>query len=208
MNSSFGLGHGIQGKGSIWEQRSGQRRHQVHYLEIIKRIHNGDIGEIVAAQCYWNMGALWVERAAQNWADRIIKKWSDMEWQVRNWLFTVWCSGDHIVEQHVHNLDVINWAFGTHPVKCMGMGGRAARTDRMFGNVYDHFAVEYEYTNGDRVLSMCRQTAGAAENVSGRVLGTKVLAYADGANGYIRCLRLTSTGRKLISCRLIFSNKE
>ncbi|MDI6846360.1 MAG: Gfo/Idh/MocA family oxidoreductase [Candidatus Saccharicenans sp.] len=163
-----------------------QRRHQAHYIEIMKRIHNGDIGEIVAAQCYWNMGALWVERAAQNWADRIIKKWSDMEWQVRNWLFTVWCSGDHIVEQHVHNLDVINWAFGTHPVKCVGMGGRAARTDPMFGNVYDHFAVEYEYPNGARVLSMCRQTAGAAENVSERVVGTKGIAYTDSADGYIR----------------------
>ncbi len=163
-----------------------QRRHQAHYVEIMKRINNGDIGEIVAAQCYWNMGALWVERAAQNWADRIIKKWSDMEWQVRNWLFTVWCSGDHIVEQHVHNLDVINWAFGTHPVKCAGMGGRAARTDPMFGNVYDHFAVEYEYPNGARVLSMCRQTAGAAENVSERVVGTKGIAYTDSADGYIR----------------------
>lgn len=163
-----------------------QRRHQAHYVEIMKRIHNGDIGEILAAQCYWNMGALWVERAAQNWADRIIKKWSDMEWQVRNWLFTVWCSGDHIVEQHVHNLDVINWAMGTHPVKCLGMGGRAARTDPMFGNVYDHFAVEYEYPNGARVLSMCRQTAGAAENVSERVVGTRGLAYTDGADGYIR----------------------
>jgi predicted dehydrogenase len=163
-----------------------QRRHQAHYVEIMKRIHSGDIGEIVAAQCYWNMGALWVERAAQNWADRIIKKWSDMEWQVRNWLFTVWCSGDHIVEQHVHNLDVINWAFGTHPVKCMGMGGRAARTDPMFGNVYDHFAVEYEYPNGVRVMSMCRQTAGAAENVSERVVGTKGFAYTDSADGYIK----------------------
>ena len=163
-----------------------QRRHLAHYLEVMKRIHNGDIGEIVAAQAYWNMGALWVERAAQNWADRIIKKWSDMEWQVRNWLFTVWCSGDHIVEQHVHNLDVINWAFGTHPVKCTAMGGRAARTDPMFGNVYDHFAVEYEYPNGARVMSLCRQTAGAAENVSERIVGTKGLAYTDGADGYIK----------------------
>jgi predicted dehydrogenase len=99
-----------------------QRRHQAHYIEIMKRISRGDIGEIVAGQCYWNMGALWVERAAQNWADRIIKNWSDMEWQIRNWLFTVWCSGDHIVEQHVHNLDVMNWALCSHPVKCTGMG--------------------------------------------------------------------------------------
>jgi predicted dehydrogenase len=163
-----------------------QRRHQAHYLEIIRRVRGGDIGEIVSGQCYWNMGALWLERAAQNWADRIIKKWSDMEWQVRNWLFTGWCSGDHIVEQHVHNLDVMNWAFGAHPVKCTGMGGRAARTDPMFGNIYDHFAVEYEYPNGARVLSMCRQTAGAAENVSERVVGTAGFSYTDSTDGYIK----------------------
>jgi predicted dehydrogenase len=163
-----------------------QRRHQAHYLEVMKRVRGGDIGEIVAGQCFWNMGALWTGRSAQNWADRIIKNWSDMEWQVRNWLFTVWCSGDHIVEQHVHNLDVMNWAIGAHPVKCTGMGGRAARTDPMFGNVFDHFAVEYEYPNGARVLSMCRQTAGALDNVSERVVGTKGYSFTDGADGYIK----------------------
>jgi predicted dehydrogenase len=166
-----------------------QRRHQAHYLEIMKRVRGGDIGQLVAGQCYWNMGTLWVERAAQNWADRIVKKWSDMEWQVRNWLFTAWCSGDHIVEQHVHNLDVMNWAFGAHPVRCVGMGGRAARTDPMYGNVFDHFAVEYEYPSGARVLSMCRQTAGAAESVSERVVGTAGSSYTDGADAYIKGAR-------------------
>ncbi len=75
---------------------------------------------------------------------------------------------------------------GTHPVKCTGMGGRAARTDPMFGNVYDHFAVEFEYPNGARVMSMCRQTEGAAENVSERVVGTRGFAYTDAADGYIK----------------------
>jgi myo-inositol 2-dehydrogenase / D-chiro-inositol 1-dehydrogenase len=163
-----------------------QRRHQAHYVEIMKRVRAGDIGEIVSGQCYWNMGTLWVERAAQNWADKTIKKWSDMEWQVRNWLFTTWCSGDHIVEQHVHNLDVMNWALGAHPVKCVGMGGRAARVEPQYGNIFDHFAVEYEYPNGARVLSMCRQTAGAAENVSERVVGTSGFSYTDSADGYIK----------------------
>jgi predicted dehydrogenase len=162
-----------------------QRRHQAHYIELMKRVHDGDIGELVGGQCYWNMGALWVERAAMNWANRIVKKWSDMEWQVRNWLFTGWCGGDHIVEQHVHNLDVINWAFGTHPVKCTGMGGRAARTEPQYGNIFDHFAVDFEYPNGVRVMSMCRQTAGAAENVSERVVGTKGTTYTDSADGSI-----------------------
>jgi len=173
-----------------------QRRHQAHYVEIMKRIHGGDVGEIVAGQCYWNMGALWLERAAQNWADRIIKKWSDMEWQCRNWLFSTWLSGDHIVEQHVHNLDVINWAMGAHPDKCTGMGGRAARTDPMFGNVFDHFAVEYEYPNGARIMSMCRQTAGAAENVSERVIGTLGFAYTDSADGFIKGAKPYSMDQK------------
>ncbi|MCG6927018.1 MAG: Gfo/Idh/MocA family oxidoreductase [Acidobacteria bacterium] len=163
-----------------------QRRHQAHYLEIMKRVHGGDIGELVGGQCYWNMGALWVERAAMNWANRTAKKWSDMEWQLRNWLFTCWAGGDHIVEQHVHNLDVINWAFDTHPVQATGMGGRAARTEPQYGNIFDHFAIDYEYPNGVRVMSMCRQTAGAAENVSERVVGTKGFTYTDSADGYIK----------------------
>jgi len=163
-----------------------QRRHQAHYVEIMKRVHQGDIGDIVAGQCYWNMGALWLQRAYQNWIDYQTKGWSDMEWQIRNWLFLTWQSGDHIVEQHVHNLDVINWAIGAPPVKCMGMGGRQVRTGPEFGNIFDHFAVEYEYANGARVMSMCRQTHGCAPNVSERVVGTKGFSYTDGANGYIK----------------------
>ena len=163
-----------------------QRRHQDHYLEIMKRIHKGAIGEIVSGQCYWNMGALWVQRAWENWYNRRSKEWSDMEWQCRNWLFLTWLSGDHIVEQHVHNLDVINWAIGSHPVKCSGMGGRQVRTAPEYGNIFDHFTIEYEYPNGARVMSMCRQTPGCSNNVSERVIGTKGSAYTDGANGYIR----------------------
>jgi predicted dehydrogenase len=162
-----------------------QRRHQAHYLEIIKRIHNGDIGEIVAGHCYWNQGGLWVEAAGKNWKKRTALGWSDMEWQCRTWLFFTWLSGDHIVEQHVHNLDVINWAIGSHPVQCLGMGGRQVRTGPEYGNIFDHFAVEYEYPNGVRVLSMCRQTEGCEHRVSERVMGTSGSAYTDGSNGSI-----------------------
>ncbi len=162
-----------------------QRRHQQHYLEIIRRIHNGDIGEIVSGQCYWNMGELWVERAEENMQKRKALGWSDMEWQCRNWLFFTWLSGDHIVEQHVHNLDIINWAIGAHPVQAMGMGGREVRTGPEYGNIFDHFAVEYEYPNGVRVLSMCRQTAGCHEQVSERVVGTNGQTYTDGSNGSV-----------------------
>ena len=162
-----------------------QRRHQLHYLDIMKRIHGGQIGEIVGGQCYWNMEALWVDQVKELVAQRKQEKWSDMEWQVRNWLFHTWLSGDHIVEQHVHNIDVINWAIGAHPVQAMGMGGREVRTGPEWGNIFDHFAVEFEYPGGVRVLSMCRQTAGASGRVSERVVGTKGSTYTDSSNGYI-----------------------
>lgn len=170
-----------------------QRRHQLHYLDIMKRIHDGALGELVGGQCYWNMGALWVERAMNNLNNIKEKNWTEMEYQIRNWLFYTWLSGDHIVEQHVHNIDVINWAFGGHPVKAMGMGGRQARTEPQYGNIFDHFAIEYEYENGARIQSMCRQTKGAADRVSERVVGTKGVAYLDsggtgkleGANAHV-----------------------
>src|SRR5215475_5321726 len=89
-----------------------QRRHQASYQEVMRRVHDGAIGDIVAARCYWNQGSLW-NKARQ-------PEWSDMEWQLRNWLYFTWLSGDHIVEQHVHNLDVINWATKSHPVRAVG----------------------------------------------------------------------------------------
>ena len=149
-----------------------QRRHQARYVEMLKRIHDGQIGEIVAAQCYWNMGDLWVKERAPGM--------SEMEWQCRNWLYFTWLSGDHIVEQHVHNIDVVNWAMGALPKNVMGMGGRQARTRPEFGNIYDHFAVEYEYPNGVRAISLCRQTQGAAERVEERIVGTKGVALSSG----------------------------
>jgi predicted dehydrogenase len=149
-----------------------QRRHQARYLELMKRVHAGAIGELVGGQCYWNMGDLWVKKREAGM--------SDMEWQCRNWLYFTWLSGDHIVEQHVHNIDVINWAFGALPVKAMGMGGRAARTAPEYGNIFDHFAVEFEYPDGVRVMSMCRQTQGAAERVEERLVGTKGSAFGYG----------------------------
>ena len=142
-----------------------QRRHQANYIETIKRIHEGAIGDIVSAQCYWNQGGLWNHRRQASW--------SDMEWQVRNWLYFTWLSGDHIVEQHVHNLDVINWAMKAHPVKALGMGGRQVRTDPAYGHIYDHFNVEFEYPNGVRVLSMCRQQDGTASRVGENIVGSK-----------------------------------
>ena len=149
-----------------------QRRHQKRYLEMMKRIQDGQIGDVVGAQVYWNQGDLWVKLREPNM--------SEIEWQCRNWLYFTWTSGDHIVEQHVHNIDVANWAMGVMPKNVMGMGGRQARTGPEFGNIYDHFAVEYEYPNGVRAISLCRQTQGAAERVEERIVGTKGVALSSG----------------------------
>jgi predicted dehydrogenase len=142
-----------------------QRRHQNVYNDIMKRVHEGAIGDIVAAQCYWNQGGLWKVDRQQSM--------TDMEWQIRNWLYFAWLSGDHIVEQHVHNLDVVNWALKSHPLKALGMGGRQSRTDPSYGHIYDHFTVEYEYPNGVRVMSMCRQIDNTASRVTEYLVGTK-----------------------------------
>ena len=149
-----------------------QRRHQAHYIEVMKRIHNGDIGEIVGGQCYWNGGDM-----IGYWKFYDKAGLKDMEWQLRNWPWFTWLSGDHIVEQHVHNLDVINWALQNHPVQVMGMGGRQVRKE---GNIFDHFAVEYEYPNGVRILGMCRQINGCHERVEERVVGVKGVAFGHG----------------------------
>jgi predicted dehydrogenase len=142
-----------------------QRRHSLLYREAIQRLHEGAIGDIVYAKCYWNGGEIWV-----------IEKeplWSDMEWQLRNWNYFTWLSGDHIVEQHVHNLDVMNWVLGTHPVKAVsGLGGRQVRTDEKYGNIFDHFAVEFEYPGGVSMFSQCRQINGCLNKVQEFVQGT------------------------------------
>ena len=150
-----------------------QRRHEPKYVETMKRIGDGAVGDIVSAQCYWNMGALWVDRAKSNWDNYKRGKYSDVEWQIRNWLFTSWLSGDHIVEQHVHNIDVINWAFGAIPEQVHGVGGRQYRTEPQYGNIFDHFGIEFFYPNDVRTISMCRQIKGTTNNVSERVVGTK-----------------------------------
>lgn len=134
-----------------------QRRHETSYNQTIARLKDGDIGRIVSARCYWNQGGLWMNERQP--------AWTDMEWQLRNWLYFTWLSGDHIVEQHVHNLDVINWVLGSTPLRATGMGGRQVRTNPAYGHVFDHFAIEYEYPDDVHVLSMCRQIDGCASKV-------------------------------------------
>jgi predicted dehydrogenase len=156
-----------------------QQRWQPQYLELMKRIHDGKLGEVVGGQAYWNWGhAKWHFQQRKG-------EWSDMEWQIRCWPYFVWLSGDHIVEQHLHNMDIINWAIGSPPVLCLGVGGRQARTGPEFGNIYDHFAVEYEYPNGIRVMSMCSQIEGSTPRVGERVVCTKGSTYTTRGEGYI-----------------------
>ncbi|RMH29904.1 MAG: gfo/Idh/MocA family oxidoreductase [Planctomycetota bacterium] len=142
-----------------------QRRHEPCYREAIQRLRNGDIGEVVSARCAWNQGGLWVHERKP--------EYSDMEWQCRNWLYFCWLSGDHICEQHIHNLDVVNWALGAHPTSAYGMGGRQVRTDAKYGNIFDHFAIEYEYPDGRQALSFCRQQDGTDGRVEETIFGTK-----------------------------------
>ena len=142
-----------------------QRRHEKCYLEMIDRIRNGAIGTPLAARCYWNQSGLWSIDAR---ADR-----SDMENQLRNWLYHTWLSGDHIVEQHVHNMDVVNWVYDAHPTEVYGVGGRQARTDPKYGHIYDHFSLEYSYPGNRFAHSMCRQQEGTPGRVEERITGTE-----------------------------------
>lgn len=142
-----------------------QRRHLRSYSQTIKRLQDGAIGELLYGRAYWNGGVIWVVERQTGW--------SDMEWQLRNWNYFTWLSGDHIVEQHVHNLDIMNWVLNSHPVKALAMGGRQARPNQDYGHIYDHFAVEYEYANGARVFSQCRQMNGCEGKVEEAVVGTR-----------------------------------
>jgi predicted dehydrogenase len=149
-----------------------QRRHERKYREIMKRIHDGAIGDLVGAQCYWFRGNLWLRERQPGW--------SDMEWQVRNFVYFTWLSGDCIVETLLHNIDVVNWAFGGPPASALGMGGRQVRTEAKWGSIYDHFAVEFVYGQGVRTLAMCREMPGCVDRVDERIVGTKGVAYGNG----------------------------
>lgn len=133
---------------------------------------------IVAARAYWNMGSLW-SRPRQ-------AGWSDLEFQMRNWLYYAWLSGDHIVEQHVHNLDVINWAKRDYPVLALGVGGREVRKDTLFGHIYDHHGVHFQYPDGSWLFSQCRQIPGCSNRVSEHVIGTQGTADFEGDSYCIR----------------------
>jgi predicted dehydrogenase len=142
-----------------------QRRHQPSYLEAIKRINEGAIGDILALRCYWNGG---------NPAKTPIPRgdMTEFEYQVRNWYFFKWLSGDHICEQHVHNLDAVNWIRGAHPVQAQGQGGRQVRIGDEYGDIFDHHMVEFTYADGTKMWSQCRQIPGCWNQVGEAAHGT------------------------------------
>ena len=147
-----------------------QRRHQLGYLETLKRIHDGAIGELIGGRCYWNSGTL-THRLAKPGEPTVA-------YQIRNWYGYPWLGGDHIVEQHVHNLDVLNWAFAAHPVAAVGMGYRVPR-DPGFGPIYNFFAVDLEYPKGVHALSMCRQITYCANENGEYLVGAKGMCHVN-----------------------------
>jgi predicted dehydrogenase len=149
-----------------------QRRHQKNYLETMAKIHEGMIGDITSARAYWNGDTPWVNKRKP--------EWNDMEYQLRNWYHYTWLCGDHIVEQHVHNLDVVNWALKGHPVSAVAVGGKQVRVQPEYGVGWDHFGVDFTYANDVHVLSMCRHWPKSPGNVSEAFVGTK--GKSDGAS--------------------------
>ena len=145
-----------------------QRRHQKGYIETIDKIRAGAIGDIVSARCSWNGTGIWFKKRMPDEADA--------HYQIRNWYHFIWVCGDHIVEQHVHNLDVINWVMGAHPVKASAIGARAYRPEGppdQAGQIWDHFSVEFEYPNGVPLYSYCAHIPGIRNDISEAVYGTR-----------------------------------
>ncbi|CAN5330911.1 Gfo/Idh/MocA family oxidoreductase [soil metagenome] len=152
-----------------------QRHYQNAYTESYKQVHEeGAIGDIISGQVYWNGGGVWVRPRSEGE--------TEMQYQMKNWYYFNWLCGDHITEQHVHNIDVFNWFKGGHPVSAQGMGGREVRDGSPdFGEIYDHHFVEFKYADGTILNSQCRHIQGCWTSVSETIVGTKgVLELGNG----------------------------
>ena len=149
-----------------------QRHYQNSYRELYKR--KDLIGDITSAQAWWNNDGVWVKKRKYNM--------TEMEYQMRNWYYFVWLCGDHIAEQHIHNIDVINWFKGGYPVKAQGMGGREVRKGKDYGEIFDHHYVEFEYADGSILNSQCRHQPKTMSRVDELLVGTKGRMRAGAAN--------------------------
>ena len=134
-----------------------QRHYQDKYITLYNKVVNGDIGKIVSGQVYWNDGGVWVQKRKPSQ--------SELEYQMRNWYYFTWLCGDHILEQHIHNIDVANWFIGDYPISAQGMGGREVRNGIDHGQIFDHHFVEFTYANGAVISSQCRHQTGTASRV-------------------------------------------
>ena len=148
-----------------------QRRHRRDYWEAFVQVRNGIIGDLIYATAHWDQGACWNKRKRP--------EWSDMEYCIRNWFNIKWLSGDHILDQAVHNIDIVTWFMGMYPIRAAGFGGSARR---LTGDTFDFFSVDYSYENNKRMLTTARQIDGCEGNVSERILGTKGVALLNDRN--------------------------
>jgi len=151
-----------------------QRHYQNSYRELYKKYKEGVIGDIVSAQAWWNNEGVWVNPRKYNQ--------TEMEYQMRNWYYFNWLCGDHIVEQHIHNIDVINWFKGGYPVRAQGMGGREVRKGKEVAEIFDHHYVEFTYADGTVLNSQCRHIKGTMSKVDELIMGTKGNIYFGAAN--------------------------
>lgn len=149
-----------------------QRHYQNSYRELFKR--KDMIGDITSAQAWWNNDGVWVNARKEGQ--------TEMEYQMRNWYYFNWLCGDHITEQHIHNLDVINWFKGSYPVKALGMGGREVRKGKDHGEIFDHHFVEFHYADGSILNSQCRHIPKTSSKVDELFVGTKGKIFCGAAN--------------------------
>jgi len=151
-----------------------QRHYQNSYRSLYEKLKEGTIGEIVSGQVWWNNEGVWMNPRKPNQ--------TEMEYQMRNWYYFNWICGDHIVEQHIHNMDVMNWFKGDFPVKAQGMGGRQVRTGKEYGEIFDHHYVEFQYADGSIMNSQCRHIKGTMSKVDEQIVGTKGTIYCGAMN--------------------------
>src|SRR5882762_1328724 len=151
-----------------------QRHYQNSYRALYKMFDAGLIGTIVSAQAWWNDGGVWVNPRTPGQ--------TEMEYQMRNWYYFNWICGDHIVEQHIHNIDVVNWFKGGYPVKAQGMGGREVRKGKEFGEIFDHHYVEFQYADGTVLNSQCRHIKGTYSRVDEQIVGTSGTIFGAAKN--------------------------
>ena len=155
-----------------------QRHYQSKYIDLKNRIDAGEIGKIRSGQVYWNDAGVWVKK-------RKVGQ-SELEYQMRNWYYFNWLCGDHILEQHIHNIDVANWFIGDYPIKAQGMGGREVRNGKDHGQIFDHHFVEFTYASGAVISSQCRHQKGCMNRVSETFQGTLGTVDTSGGNAVLK----------------------